>query len=141
MKWLLGMLSIGLTSLGGLFLLVSIILTANTNAPKTDQDAALRLFILAVPSLVGGSAIAAWPLYSQRRRAKQAQQQAEAEQLRKLFYELVLQHQGRLTVLQFAAVANISGNEAKQYLDAQAREFGADFTVEADGETTYLFPL
>lgn len=140
MKWFLWMLSLGLASLGGLLIIFSIALVSRPDVPQADLDVALGLFILAVPPLIISGAIG-WGLYFQQRQARERSQAAAAEQLQQLFYQLVNRHQGRLTVMQFAAAANISGSEAKAYLDQRAKEFGADFTSEAAGEITYHFPL
>jgi hypothetical protein len=140
MKWFLWTVSVGLASLGGLLLLMSLLLVSGPEASREDRDVSAGLFALAVPPLVGGTGLA-WGLYFYQRHAARQRQQAEAEQLQKLFYDLVQQQQGRLTVLQFAAAANLSGTAAKQYLDERAKEFGADFTSEAAGEVTYLFPV
>ncbi|MBD0337381.1 MAG: hypothetical protein ICV62_17985 [Cyanobacteria bacterium Co-bin13] len=140
MKWFLWAASVGLASLGGLLLLLSLTLVSNPQANQEDRDGSLALFVFAVPPLVGGTGLA-WGLYFHQRNAERLRQQAEVEQLQKLFYDLVQRQQGRLTVLQFAAAANLSGTAAKQYLDERAKEFGADFTSEAAGEVTYHFPV
>lgn len=140
MKWVLWSVSLSLASLGALLLIFSLVLLSKPEATKEDRDASMGLFVLAVPPLIGAAGLS-WTLYFQQRQARQQQQKAEAEALQKLFYDLVQQHQGRLTVLQFAAATNLTGPEAKQYLDERAKEFGADFTAEAAGEVTYHFPL
>lgn len=140
MRWFLWMVSLGLASLGALLFVASAVLISNPQATPEDRDASAGLFILAVPPIVSGGAIA-WALYFHQRSVNRLQQKAEAEQLQKLFYDLVQRQQGRLTVLQFAAAAGLSGTAAKAYLDERAQEFGADFDVESAGEITYKFPL
>jgi len=48
---------------------------------------------------------------------------------------------GRITVLQLAMEAQLSGEQAKQYLDQKAKEFNATFEPSDKGNISYLFHL
>lgn len=140
MKRVLWSITLGLGCLGGLLVLMALVLLANPDLTDDDREAALGLIVLATPPLTATAGLG-WGLYSHQRQARKQQQAAESEALRRQFYQLVQAHQGRLTVLQFAAATNLSGAEAKQYLDERAQEFGADFSADAPGEISYHFPL
>lgn len=82
---------------------------------------------LVVGGLVGG-AIWLW-----RRR------QAREKALHQLFYAQIAAHQGRLSVLDFAIAAQITGREARQFLDQRAEEFWGDFEPTSTGDVLYTF--
>lgn len=74
-----------------------------------------------------------WQHYHQKRRNQESH-------LNTTFYQLLQENFGRLGVLEFALKSNLTGLEAKQYLDQRAREFSANFEVTEDGEVLYCFP-
>jgi hypothetical protein len=49
-------------------------------------------------------------------------------------------HRGRLSVLDFAIAAQITGREARQFLDQRAKEFWGDFEPTSAGDVLYTFP-
>ena len=57
-----------------------------------------------------------------------------------IFFELVKKNNGLLTVMDFSIEANISGSEAKKYLDKYAMEFEAHFDNTKKGHIIYVFP-
>jgi hypothetical protein len=59
--------------------------------------------------------------------------------LRSIFYRLLKQNGGYLTVTQFAAAANLPRTAAQSYLDERAKEFDAKFAVSEDGSLAYQF--
>ncbi|MBD1868315.1 hypothetical protein H6F95_13560 [Cyanobacteria bacterium FACHB-471] len=59
--------------------------------------------------------------------------------LRSIFYRLLKQNSGYLTVTQFAAAANLPRMTAQSYLDERAKEFDAKFAVSKDGSLAYQF--
>lgn len=69
----------------------------------------------------------------------QKKQQEHLERLNGIFYQLLEQHHGRLTTLDLAMGANISGVEAKEYLEQRARDFAADFEITDSGTVVYCF--
>ncbi|MEO0540519.1 MAG: hypothetical protein AAFZ80_06605 [Cyanobacteria bacterium P01_A01_bin.105] len=84
----------------------------------------------------GVAALGYW--YWQRRYAHQRQRQ---NTLNHVFYDLLQAQQGRISVLDFAMQAQLSGTEARQYLDAQARAFSARFEPTPQGDILYIFSL
>lgn len=63
----------------------------------------------------------------------------ETNRLRGIFYRLLRNNQGQINVLRFSMEANISGAEAKAFLDERAREFNARFDVSEEGKISYYF--
>jgi hypothetical protein len=97
---------------------------------------------LSMVALVGASRIAApvavvlglawgWKRYQQQKK-KQAH-------LNTIFYRLIQDTRGRITALDFAIKANLSGEEARQYLEERAVEFSAQFEVSEKGGVMYCF--
>jgi ribosomal protein L7/L12 len=87
--------------------------------------------ILGAPPIVLGSAL--WWTTQQRDQA------LAAERLKNTFFHVLQQAQGRISVLDFAMAAKLDGDAAKLYLDDQAREFNANFDVNAEGAVLYCF--
>lgn len=63
----------------------------------------------------------------------------QKEKLKDTFYALLEEQSGEITLLQFAKAADISGSEARAYLDQMAKEFNATFEVDMNGGITYHF--
>ena len=95
---------------------------------------ALAGAILAV-LLIATPFVAAWWVWKQYHSKKRAQQ----SHLNSTFYQLLQDNQGRVTVIDFALKSNLTGLQAKQYLDQRAQEFMADFEVTEAGEIVYYF--
>ncbi|QZZ22004.1 helix-turn-helix transcriptional regulator [Leptothermofonsia sichuanensis E412] len=90
----------------------------------------LPLLRVLLPVLVGG-----W-IWQRWHKAHRSQQ----ERLSDIFYQLIREHQGRITVLDFAMHTRLSAIEARAYLDARAKDFSAHFEVTDRGDVFYLFP-
>lgn len=102
-----------------------------TKENKEGSAAALVLFGL--PSLGLGSWFI-WSLTSQSKREKD-------DRLQTAFYHILENNGGKITVLRFAKETDLSGTEAKQYLEAKAKEFNANYDVSEQGDITYRFTL
>lgn len=122
-----------LLSWGFLFLTVPAFVLPNPNASQDDKDQAIACLVIGIPTAAWGTWLA-WGLYRQRQRE-------ERDRLQAIFYRLLQQGHGSITVLELAMEAKLSGEDAKQYLDAKAREFGATFDVTDRGSITYEFDL
>lgn len=79
---------------------------------------------------------AGWWLWRRWQRTHQLQQAS----LDAVFYQLLQEHRGQITVLDFAMTARLSAATAKEYLDARAKDFSAQFEVTERGDVYYLFP-
>lgn len=75
-----------------------------------------------------------------RKGKTKSKNQTEDDRLQPIFFRLVKENNGRVTQMQLAIAAEISGTEAKKYLDEQAKAFGANFNVSEEGFITYQFP-
>ena len=102
--------------------------------------AALGGFIFGLPTSVLGGWLAV-SLYNQKRLQKKALTQKVNEQLQSTFYRMVLENEGRITVLKFAMHSQLPASTAKEYLDQKAKEFNADFTISEDGGISYYFDV
>ncbi len=91
------------------------------------------LLLLAVAGGVGTGAIALWQKY-------QSDRAFDRDRLQNLFYQFVREGNNRFTVLDFAAKVQLSPRQAKDFLDAAAKECNADFEVSDRGDIYYCFP-
>ena len=128
-----------LLSLGFLFLTVSLSTLSDLNAePNTpEQEEAQSTFlggiVLGIPFTVGGGYMF-WGL--RRRHQKELNNRLDA-----IFYQTLKANNGTISVLQLAMEAQLSGKQAKLYLDEKAKEFNATFEPSDSGDINYLFPL
>lgn len=94
--------------------------------------ATVLLIQLLLPWLVVGGLIAG-ALWLWRR------QRARDRALHQVFYAQVAAHRGRISVLDFAIAAQITGSEARRFLDQRAQDFWGDFEPTAAGDVLYTF--
>jgi H+/gluconate symporter-like permease len=112
-----------------------------------DYDAIPQLDNTALYGLIFGvptSVLGIWmglDLYRQGRQAKKVIQQQTSDRLQSIFYHLIQENHGRITVLNFAMQSQLPAATAKQYLDEQAKQFNANFTVNEDGGVSYHFDV
>ena len=104
------------------------------NPKSTDKEGALAALCLfgLPPSALGG-----WLVLGGRRRSEQE----DYDRLQTNFFNLLKRGNGRITALGFAMETGLTGAMAKTYLDERAREFGANFDVDDDGNLFYRFNL
>ena len=133
MKLLTKLASGFLLTWGLLFLIVPVVVLPDKNASQDDRDQAIGCLVGGIPITAWGAWLA-WGLYRQR-------QKEERDRLQAIFYHLLKQGHGSVTVLKLAMEAKLSGADAKQYLDAKAKEFGATFDVTDRGSIAYEFDL
>lgn len=86
------------------------------------------LIVFGILSALGGL----WKYYEQK-------QQERQEWLNVIFYQTLQKHQGKITTLDLAIAANITGVEAQKFLQQRAQEFGAEFDVTDAGGILYCF--
>lgn len=55
------------------------------------------------------------------------------------FYDCLPSYQGRISALDFAMAAHITGAQAREFLDARAQDFFADFEPTNHGDILYTF--
>lgn len=79
--------------------------------------------------LTGIGAVTYW--WRQRRRFEQ--------RLYTCFYDCLQRHQGKISALDFAIAAQITGPQARAFLDARAKDFFADFEPTTYGDILYTF--
>lgn len=77
-----------------------------------------------------------WRFWRRRQRTIKAKQTF----LQQTFYQLLQSNRGRITVFDFAVHTNLTGPEAREFLNARAREFYANFEPNDHGDVLYVFP-
>lgn len=63
----------------------------------------------------------------------------QANSLQSIFYQLLKENKGRITIVRLAMETHLSAEESKQYLDKKAVEFEATFDVNNEGAVFYCF--
>ena len=81
--------------------------------------------------LVLGAFYGVWYLWQRHRRFQ--------EKLYQCFYELLQSNQGRISVIDFAMAAQVTGPRARAFLDARAKDFFAEFEPSTQGDIFYTF--
>lgn len=61
------------------------------------------------------------------------------KRLYRCFYEVLERNSGRISVLEFAMTAHITGPQARSFLDARAKDFFANFEPTNHGDILYTF--
>ncbi|MEH1836024.1 MAG: hypothetical protein V7L29_29235 [Nostoc sp.] len=110
------------------------------NATYEDDNAAVGGLIFGVPTLTLGTWLALG-LYRQSRQEKKALNQQVSDRLQSIFYEMLQENHGRVTVLGFAMQSQLPAAHARQYLDEKAKEFNANFRVNEEGAISYHFDV
>ncbi|MGI0487487.1 bL12 family ribosomal protein [Pantanalinema rosaneae CENA516] len=132
MKPLSKTIAIILLMLGAPLTIAMLVEAANPKAP--DRDGAIAAVILfGLPPTVLGS----WMLIDGQRKDRLAAH----DRLQSHFFQILQQQQGRVTPLNLAMATGVSGQAAKVFLDAKAKEFDANFEVDETGNVLYCFSL
>lgn len=107
------------------------------DSSREDKEGAIAAIgFFGLPSV----AIAAGLLVSWRQQQQRQQQQLSLGQ-EQMFLQLLQQHNGAMTVVDFALAANIPIEDAKAYLDQKAKQLDASFEVSDSREVVYRFPV
>ncbi|MDZ7960384.1 MAG: hypothetical protein RMY34_21295 [Aulosira sp. DedQUE10] len=96
--------------------------------------------IFGVPTLILGGWLSLG-LYSQSRQEKKAINQQMSDRLQSIFYQMLQDNKGRMTLVGFAIKSELPAIAARQYLDEKAKEFNANFKVSEDGAISYHFEI
>jgi hypothetical protein len=123
-----------LVGFGGICIIAGIYAPFNSDISRQERTAQ------AVSCLLVGIPLTGWGALIFRGVGQQAKKQA-SDRLQSIFYRLIQQTNGQITVMHFAIEAQLPGKEAKQYLDQKAKEFQAAFEVTENGDVTYRFHL
>lgn len=99
--------------------------------PKDKEGAMAALIVFTLPATaIGGWLV--WGLYKEGKNEN-------SDHLKSTFFRLLLEGNGRITVMQFARETKLSGEEARQFLDEKAKEFNATFDTDDKGGISYYF--
>ncbi|MCC5608581.1 hypothetical protein LC612_17755 [Nostoc sp. CHAB 5834] len=112
---------------------------STTSTPVIDNTAVERL-IFGIPTLTLGTWLALG-LYRQSRQEKKALNQQVSDRLQSIFYKMLQENHGRITVLGFAMQSQLPAAHARQYLDEKAKDFNANFKVNEEGAVSYHFDV
>ena len=123
-----------LLTLGGVCLAAAAYAPFNHEiSPEEQRSQAIACLLFGLPLTSSGGWMA-WRLHQKGKKEKR-------DRLQSIFYRLLKKGNGQITVLPFAMEAQLTGVQARQYLEEQAREFNADFQVNERGDIFYYFNL
>ena len=94
---------------------------------------ALQILLPALRVLVLGAVC--WWLWQHHCKVEKRRQ----KHLHTTFYQLLREHHGQITLLDFAMTAEITAIAARHYLNSRAQEFAARFEVTEQGDVVYVF--
>ncbi|MEL6472064.1 MAG: hypothetical protein AAFQ74_20240 [Cyanobacteria bacterium J06623_4] len=128
---------LGLSSLG---LLLGFLCLGRAAETAVDPDpnrldkreTVIAGLMLGVPATVGALCML--------RAVKRDRLLAHSQRLQALFYKAICANDGRINVIQFAMLAEVSLVEARECLDAWAGSLNADFDIDDAGLVVYCFP-
>jgi len=109
-------------------------LASDTATPEDKEGATVVLLMLGLPA----TGLGTWFVLDLRHKSQQQHEQFDLAR-EQLFLSLLQQHDGRLTITEFAIAAEISIEEAKEYLDLKATQLNAGFEVSNDSGIIYKF--
>ncbi|MBO0350524.1 hypothetical protein J0895_15755 [Phormidium pseudopriestleyi FRX01] len=133
----------GLLLASGFFcLIIAVSGLVETDPDEQDdgKELALAGFGIGIPAIGMGGWLA-WGLYREGKNKKLALDKEESDRLQGIFFQMIRERNGQITVLHFAMETQLSANQAKQYLEEQAKEFNADFDVSDRGDVIYRFKV
>lgn len=110
------------------------------NATYPDDNTVVGGLVFGVPTLILGGWLA-FGLYRDSQQEKKIINQQVSDRLQSLFYQMLTENNGRVTVLSFAMQSQLPAAVAREYLDEKAQEFHANFKVSEDGAISYHFDV
>ena len=96
-----------------------------------DDEAGYLLFAIGIVFMLSGGGF----LFYFKKESDKLQNEA----LNRIFYNLIQQNSGKITLVQFASATNLPAKKARQFLEDKATEFGTIVDVDYDGIITYTF--
>ncbi|MBD2201986.1 hypothetical protein H6G33_08260 [Calothrix sp. FACHB-1219] len=112
----------------------------NKDALYLLDNTARQGLIFGVPTLILGGWLSLG-LYYQSKQEKKAINQQMSDRLQGIFYQMLQENKGRMTLVGFAVKSELPAIAAREYLDEKAKEFNANFQVSEDGTVSYHFEL
>lgn len=100
------------------------------------EDSAPWVLLGLVPTALG-----TWLAGRLRSSTQEPPLQTLTLQQEQVFVQLLQSHGGDLSIVQFAAAAQIPVEQAKAFLDQKAKVLNASFDVKETGAIVYRFPL
>lgn len=101
---------------------------------------ARQSLIFGVPTLILGGWLSL-SLFRQSQQEKKALNQQVNNHLQSIFYQMLQDNNGRMTVAGFAIRSQLPPLTAREYLDEKAKEFNANYKVSEDGAISYQFDI
>jgi hypothetical protein len=104
---------------------------------------AIALLQILLPFIIAGAIgwglFQLWRYWQQEKGKAQLAAVLQQNQLTEALYSLVKEHQGRVSIFDLSMRANVSAEDARQFLDEQAKKHMAHFEPTDSGEILYLF--
>ncbi|MEB3829585.1 hypothetical protein [Phormidium sp. CCY1219] len=114
--------------------------TAAENTDSSRTNGAMAAIGFGIPALAAGGWLS-WGLYRGSQEQNHQWDEEQSHQLHELFFQMLQERNGQITVLHFAKESQLSGKQAQQFLDEKAKEFNADYEVSDRGDVIYRFKV
>ncbi|MGB5962841.1 MAG: hypothetical protein WBG73_19540 [Coleofasciculaceae cyanobacterium] len=105
--------------------------TSLLNPQQKDKTGALVLMVIALPATAAGG----WLAFGKSKGGRKD----KGDRLKSIFFQLLMEDNGRISVMQFAKATQISKEEARKYLEEKAKEFNATAKSDDRGGVSYYF--
>ncbi len=131
---------------GPILFLVGLMITLTSTGAMTSvmperRAGGLQTLPVGLALVATGIGLTAVGARQEQRRREQRQRQKERDRLYRIFLQLLKEHEGNLTVLQFAVATELDIYAARAYLDEQAKALNAAYNITQEGKFSYYFDL
>ncbi|MBD2107199.1 hypothetical protein [Nodosilinea sp. FACHB-13] len=119
---------------------ITLLATTQLVSPDDDWEDRAETGLALVMFGVAPTALGSWLAWNLRHSNQQTSQSLSLQQ-EQMFLQLLQNQEGDLTIIQFAAAAQMPVEQAKAFLDQKAQVLNASFDVKDTGAIVYRFPL
>jgi hypothetical protein len=137
MKTLRKIIAGAFLTVGFFFLVLAV---AEIFAPDSDRDTSLNIFLGSLMLGIPAVGIGGYMVIELRHEYRIAIARA-GKDLESLLLEALVENRGKIAVVQFAIAAELTYDEAKEFLDRKALQLNANFEVDEEGRLLYDFQL
>lgn len=105
--------------------------TSLINPQQRDKTGAWVMIVLGLPATAAGGWLALG--------ASKGGSKDQGDRLKSIFFQMLMEDNGCITLMKFAKATQISKEEAKRYLDQKTQEFNATVKADEKGGIAYYF--
>lgn len=107
------------------------LLSFMTGLSDLDDEAGYLLLVFGIVFMLSGGGFLIYK--------KIESDKLKSEALNRVFYNLIQQNSGKISLVQFASATNLPPKQARVFLENKASDFGTVVDVDNDGIITFTF--